>query len=537
MRRVLVAPLGHHPVIVTAAVDALARRGVNIDIVHLLTPCDPAIQLGALWLGELLSAPPLLRELPFQDANSERTSIYYLQALQEVLEEYEYGNDEVHLLLAGARKQMSALTAILAQFFAPTVKGLYHLLDRHEDDPRRHNLFTIDELQQFNDTERRQKMHPPGDDILFFDVPFPHFKDAGAVRRHLRNPDDSEGPELATDPGVEEWYRRLFQHQVPVPPLEVWLSETAHAAFMDFFSKDGNTAENFRESFRQMQYLGALRSSNGMHGTFSGQGRTFHFFKRRRTPWRPFYYTAPDPVHLGRGKVERVVICGLSVEQGNGQYSPSKEALKDTADTTPRYRLADLPSRSAVLLAPLGKAPMVVTQAVELLRRRQEYGLKIEHAELLYPGAHPGIRNLAQDLREAFRWRGGVTCGLRPITDMENVGSSEDCEQYLREAIQSIDRLRQEHSGLEVHLLLSGGRKVMAAMNLFAAQRTGLTKVWHTLLQGFDQERRIEEAWRKARSKPERHKIWFLQDPRWGPDSFDLFPVPVWPLAPADPSA
>lgn len=54
MRSVLVAPIGEHPVIITATADALARASVTIEEVHILCPAEEMIKLGAEWAQEEL---------------------------------------------------------------------------------------------------------------------------------------------------------------------------------------------------------------------------------------------------------------------------------------------------------------------------------------------------------------------------------------------------------------------------------------------------------------------------------------------------
>jgi CRISPR-associated protein (TIGR02584 family) len=122
-----------------------------------------------------------------------------------------------------------------------------------------------------------------------------------------------------------------------------------------------------------------------------------------------------------------------------------------------------------------------------------------------------------------------IPCNRRPIHGLQDVASKADCEVYLRAIAQTITELQQQSSDTEVHVLLSGGRKSMATLNLFAAQRAGLSLVWHTLVKDHKLEQRLEEELRQALSPTRRRDILFLR--QYPPENFDLFAVPVFPIA------
>jgi hypothetical protein len=528
MGSVLVAPIGDHPVVITAAADALARSGVTITQAHILCPDESLIRVGAEWAGLELNCEVHIHDLPFRDANSEMAAKQYLQRLAQVLLSCEMTGDNVHLLLAGGRKNVSVLTGIVAQFFAG-VEQLYHLLDRHEDDPLRRNLFTIDELKNMPDAVREAKMHPPAEGVHLFPLPFPRFSQPTAIRQYLYDPLAQVMPTLPCDEEAEEFYEDIFQQRTSEDLFEVWLSCTAFEQFKELWHNNRNRAEEFRKCFRQMQQPGRLKSQNGMHGTFGNKGATFHFYKRHRTVERPFYYTRPHPIHLYPEKeVRQVVVSGLSVEQANGQYDPPVKEWLSHIDLEPKYRLSDLPTvprnRRIVLLAPLGDTPMVASQAYVLLQQEAN----VIAVELLHPGEHNKNTTMARTLADDFR-KEGISCNRRPISGLRDVASTADCEIYLRAIAQTITELQQQSPDTEVHLLLSGGRKSMATLNLFAAQRAGFSLVWHTLVKDYALEQRLEEELRQASSPTKRRDILFLRQYR--PEKFALFAVPVFPSA------
>jgi len=526
MSTVLVAPLGDHPVVATAAMDALRRDGVVIDRVDLLCPDDSRIQLGEEWVELELGCRVQRHDLPFADANSETAAMQYLQKLAEVLLACEAQHDVVHLLLAGGRKNMSAMTAVLAQLFL-CVDGLYHLLDVHEADPTRRNLFTVEELNAMANGERTKCMHPPAESVRFFGVPFPRVGRVPQIQRFLLDPDCSAMPPLPLSVEVEEFYGGVFQQRSLEEVFEVRLSQTALDQFDQMWRSDRNRAETFRKCFGQMRQPGRLKSDNGMHGTFGANGVTFHFYKRRRTPERPFYYTLPNPIHTyPKKEVHQVVVCGLSVEREN-QYEPSADDHLRKADREPHCPLSGLPSapsdKPVILLAPLGETPMVATQAYALLRQFAE----VSRVVLLYPSEHTAIANAASDLKSDFN-REKVECDLRPIAGLSDVDSTQACQTYLEAVTATLSHVQRQDSEREIQLLLSGGRKSMAALNLFAAQRAGLPRVWHTLVRDPVTENRVAEELSRAASPSERRDVLFLR--RHALDSFDLFPVPVFPM-------
>jgi hypothetical protein len=523
VRSVLVAPLGDHPAIITAAVDALQRAGVAVGEVEILCPDDPVIRLGAEWIGLELDCEIRIHILPFADANSELAARQYLQALAAVLQGCEVRGALAHLLLAAGRKNMSALTGTVAQFFA-CVNKLYHLLDVHENDPLRRNLFSVEDLNQMSDSTRQQRMHPPADSINLFEVPFPRIRESTAIRDFLHDPLCKPIPPYPLDADAREFFEDVFRSDDLEPVFKVLLTRTAFSEFEKVWRTDRNRAERFRKSFRQMRQPGRLKSRLGMHGIFGVKGATFHFYKRAGTAERPFYYTRPNPIALyPKKQVKEVVVCGLSVEQGNGGYSPTAEQLLEQADREPLHPLSDLPTgaerQPAALLAPVGDTPMVASQAYVLLQQVFD----IASVNLLYPGKNPEITRSARGLADDFGAE-KVKCELISASNLTDVDSTAACHSYLKALADALTGLARNYPDHEVQLLLSGGRKTMAALNMFAAQYAGLPRVWHTLVRDARLEKRMEQELQGA-SPTRRRDILFLR--RYATDNFELFAVPV----------
>jgi len=528
MPSVLIAPLGDHPAVITAAHDALVRRGIEVSRINILCPNDPCIELGAQWIEEEVPCPvEWLPLLPFADADSDQAAFDYVSYLSAILERCEAVGDIAHILLSGGRKNTSALTAVVAQFY-PNVSALYQLLDAHEDNPLLRNLFTGEELLGMSAEERQSWLHPGEDQVAFFEVPFPRFSDGAAIRRYLTDPRGLP-PALPVEPAVEEFYAAAFRQPRVEGSFEVFLSQTALDQYRTLCETNSNSASEFKKCFEQMRHPGHLQSENGMHHVCSGRGRTFHFYKRPRTPERPFYYTLPNPIHLyPKRPVDRVVVCGLSVEIER-HYNISDAQHLETAQLEPVASLRDLPHPSrhqpAVLLASLGGHPMVASQAYTLLRARE--GLDIRSVALMYPADHPGIAAEATRMRGYFLAE-GVDCRLKPIGNLVDTNTTEACRQYLESAAQVLVEVEEQFPDHALQFLVSGGRKSMAALNLFAAQHVGLHVVWHTLVRDPRLERRLtDELEREHRVAPRREILFLRQHPI---DEFTLVRIPVFPI-------
>ncbi len=538
-KNILIATLGDHPAVVTGMVKALRElEGIQIDTLHILHPEDPTRHIGAKGffqiddhLGELCNVHS--EPLPFADANSYEASLQFLRALANILELYDNPDQyHVYLSLAGGRKNMSALMAVTTQFF-PAVRGLYHLLDRREG--RHDSVFpSIEEMEPwFSEEEIRRAMDPPLEHLNLIRIPYPGaFAQAHQLRKFLKDPTDA--PPIPLSPEAEQFFRRIFDPKARGQLLEVWLSKTAYEQYQRWKKQGSHYAGEFLTCFKQMRNPYALK--NKARGTFG----EFHFYKRRRTRERPFYYTRPNPIHLYPQKpVEQVIICGLSVEQGNGQYDHPAEEWIQRDDRQPYKRLSELYPRERILLVPLGKSPMVVTQTYVLLQESEREGRpRIPIVAVIYPEQSPPIGNAVHMLRRQFK-RCKVEFKAFPIKGIADVDSTEACEQYIRSLLSAIYDLRTEHFNLPIALSLSGGRKGMAALTLFAAQRAGIERLYHTLITDVELEERVEEetTLQKLEELPTdeaRSQHLFLKAYEREREAFALFSIPVIPLIEED---
>ena len=142
------------------------------------------------------------------------------------------------------------------------------------------------------------------------------------------------------------------------------------------------------------------------------------------------------------------------------------------------------------------------------------------------------FRNGVRLLKTAFR---GKECAITSIEieNIQDVASIDDCSVYLERLTSVITEAREDNPDKNIHLLLSGGRKGMAALTLFAAQQANIEAVYHTLITDADLEEKIEkettliELQKLTRSQQVQRL--FLDD--YDQSKFELVRVPVIPIS------
>jgi CRISPR-associated Csx14 family protein len=535
---VLIAALGDHPAVITAAMTAMEKvAGIPIHHLHVLHPQDTGKYIGregfnliTRHLQERCQVFPV--PLPFADANSTAASIQFLQILAAILERY---HDEqmhhIYLLLAGGRKNMAALMALVSQFF-PAVRGIYHILDRDEDS-RNPAFPSIEQIElEMNEAQVRAALDPPLERLNLISIPYPGaFASSVELRRRLKSLDagkELESVELTLD--AEYFFQKVFQPLSNTHRLDVWLSQRAYEQYQAWFVSGNNHAKEFLTCFEHMRDPFVLKERE--KGTFG----EYRFFKRRRTTERPLFYTEPNSIDLyPERSVEQVIVCALSVEQGNGQYEPTANEILANLDRVPSVRLSDLNRRDLTLIVPLGKSPMIATQTYTLLTQSVTEGRpRIPTVALVYPERNPVIANGARLLKRQFERR-GVSIEDQPIRCLRDLDSREACEIYLRELLGAIRTLQDKHPDRQIALSLSGGRKGMSALTYFAAQYAGVERVYHTLISDLNLERRMETEMtlREIEGLPTdeaKARRLFLDE--YERTKFELISIPIIPFTP-----
>ena len=189
----------------------------------------------------------------------------------------------------------------------------------------------------------------------------------------------------------------------------------------------------------------------------------------------------------------------------------------------------------SILIAPLGKSPMVITQTFKLLSKNE--GVNIQKVIVVHP-KNAEIRNGVKALEDAFKKKLNLKPGSNffqavQIQEITDVASDSDCRIYLKKLVSVIKDAKTEHPDKSIHLSLSGGRKGMAALTLFAAQEANIDAVYHTLITDTCLEEKIEkettlDELNKLPSDDQSRRL-FLDD--YDPSKFELFRVPVVPIS------
>ncbi len=559
MEHILIASLGESPVVVTAMYNLLTEQQqlpiTRLVVLHTQGQ-DELIPLALDLIRESLpnecrvdSELLLLEDAEgtiAKDADTEKASYAFLHTLYRLLDNAQKDGDSVYLSLAGGRKNMSALMAILVPLF-PCVKNLYHLIDRDENSPHRYHFKTIEDIVRRPEDERLAYLNPAPDRLRLVEIPYGERQQVSTELRVLlftiseeeldelwdRDPQQAERIEL---------YRRVTQEQAVTPVLQIRLTESVRDEYEKMRHRDHFRSRRFTTCFEQMKNPYRLRDK--LHGSGFNRGSlSFHFYRRNDTAERPFFHTEPQGIHFfPKAKVETVIVSGLAIERDNGSYEPPGEVLLrkfDPAEPTvpleailPAGASAESVSmEESALIVPLGNRPMVATQLYTLLTYQ---GSNIRKVVLVYPANSQEINNGVDLIQKAFEDEGKeVSCLPVKVQGYKDIDSKDACIAYEKALEDAIDAVRKNY---HIELALSGGRKGMAALAMFVAQRKGIRYVYHTLITDkqlsdqVEQETEIEDL-RSPINEPHRNNRLFLREYEGnGPyTKFVLFKVPVLP--------
>ncbi len=496
MANVLIATLGESPIVISAMAAKLRESGVQLDQVEVLYPQGDAklIGYGYIMLQDALEA--MLGqgrvggvELPFEDPNSYEHSLTFLRIVSGLLSTHQDMGDNVYLAISGGRKNMAALLSVMAQFF-PCIRALLHILDRNEDDRLKHHFFSLEDLVMLSPAEQMARMQPPAEDFDLVNIPFKVLADAAELRKVLGQADQGGDLSARLSPAAETFYRQVFGEQ-PAKRLRVRFTQSAFDQLSKWLN-EGSTHATILANYIDLMH-DPNRILGHLHGTFRKDDRLYHFCKLGRTAERPLLYTIPNPIDAYPEKrVDDVIVCGISVENASGKYVPDIDYWLNKADFKPVNDEQDLPKRECILIAPLGESPMVVTQAYALLQDRDGENLKINSVVLPYFVDNGLIRAGAEILEQVFR-RKKITLDMQPI-GLGDLRNEADCAAYLQALCELIENQKQIHSECDIALLIAGGRKGMSALGLLAAQMTGVSRVYHTLVTDEARDRRIMDG-------------------------------------------
>ncbi len=554
MENILIASLGDSPIVVTAMYDLLTRQeDIEINKVMVLHPYG-YISLAFDYIKEALNekCEVISEPLPFEDANSKEDSFAFLRTLYRLLNDAQENGQTVYLSLAGGRKNMSALMALLVPLF-PCVKGLYHVIDKDETSHRYH-FKSIEEILDLSDDDRLSYFSFDDDQLKrlnLIEIPYGKQQQVSEGLRSLLFTITEEELDKLWDKDPQqaemvETYRRITQKPTSAPMLQIRLTERVKDEYERMRQQNQFRARRFTACFEQMN--NPYRLKDKIHGSGFNRGSlSFHFYKRNDTAERPFYHTEPQGIHFfPKAKVETVIISGLAIERDNGSYEPTGDELLqefDPAEATvpleeilPAGASAESTSmEESALIVPLGNTPMLATQLYTLLTYQ---GSTIRKVVLLYPANSQEIKNGADLLEKVFEDVGKeVSCLRVVVPGYADIDSKEACLAFERTLEDAIDAIRKQHPNYQIELALSGGRKGMAALAMFVAQRKGIRYLYHTLITDkqlrdkVEKETTIDELRPTKVSKQVRNNRLFLREYEGnGPyTKFVLFKVPVLP--------
>jgi len=315
--------------------------------------------------------------------------------------------------------------------------------------------------------------------------------------------------------------------------------------FMELLEQNPAYAQAVYEGLMQMSITATLRNQESKSKSYKckygkSSSVVLHYFTGLKVPIRPVFCTLPKDIYTNPDdEVKSVVICSLEFESADGYRSLKEISQAHAFSIGERVGFNVLPPvpspAESVLIVPLGKFPMVATQLYTLLTEQEKH--TIHEVVLIYPQRAIEIDNGAELIEEALHREYNVSCRLVGIPNLEDITDEDACREYQARLEGEIERVRQEYPHCKIDLALSGGRKGMTAMTIFAAQKKHIPYVYHTLIterltEQIDRETTVEDLKDTHLSLQERYDRLFLHAYRAeGPNpyaDFVLFRVPVF---------
>ncbi len=533
---VLIASLGDSPAIITAMYDRLTQREPRLTIDQVKILCRGGIVVLRAYdlVEKYFPDKQKLRceQLPFVVANSWSRACMFLQKLCIMLDQHQEKKDRVYLSLAGGRKSMAALMAWVMPYFS-CIQGLYHIVSTEKED-----FPSVYKIEDMPAAKRSLEMHPHLDTLSLVDIRFEGEHLTGEVLLAKLNSasqrDFEKAEALITG-------QTIFQKE---DMLEVKVTPRVIEQFDALCQENTETAWIVRNRLLEMSQVVTLPDNKDQLESYAYKFPHFrcvilHTFSGLSVPIRVVLYTSPTDIYAEPDEpIERVVICSLEREDGYTTLKERAPKLESTArETFSVDTLTSVPAPAeSVLIVPLGTSPMVATQLYTLLK---EVELRtIREVVLIYPQNAATIVNGAEMIKKALRVENkNVRCTLVGIEGLADIRNADDCRTYQEALEQEIERVKDEYDGIKIDLALSGGRKGMTAMTIFAAQKHQIRYVYHTLItekmsEKIEDETTYEELNDAGLSRDERLKRLFLRAYTVeGPDpyaNFVLFRVPVF---------
>src|SRR2546429_5983652 len=262
MGKVLIATLGESPIVVTAMHGLLKKeKELVIDKVVVLQPEGGMIPLAFELIREALQdrCEVIAEPLGFEDADNETNSFSFLHTLYRLLNDAQKSENKVYLSLAGGRKNMSALMAILVPLF-PCVEGLYHVIDPDEG-TRRYHFKSVEDIFDLPDDERLSYFLLTDDQLerlKLVEIPYGEQQQVSEeYRSRLFTITEEDLDELwnkdPTQAEIVEAYRHITQQPTFAPVLKIKLTVSVKKAYQLMLHDNAPQALRFARCFAQMK--------------------------------------------------------------------------------------------------------------------------------------------------------------------------------------------------------------------------------------------------------------------------------------------
>jgi CRISPR-associated Csx14 family protein len=535
---VLIASLGDSPVVVTSMFDLLQKENKGIDRLEVFYPEESLALIGyedLIYKSLQQKCEVDSVSLKSEDISGQDAVYEFLHELYQKLDEHQKNEDAVYLSLAGGRKSMAALMALLAPLFT-CVKKLYHILDK--DEGKKGHFLTTRQLCDESAANQQRLLFPPHERVHLLSIPY-------GEKQHLSGEVRSLLHTTITDEQLEELWERdagqaeavkTYKDGIPGEMMSVELTKEVAEQYRKMLRSGGIHGKRFGICFYQMRFED-YRIRNAHLDPYRYKGRTFHYYKRPHTDERPVFH-----IETTEGKVKKVVVSALPIEvQGRTPAYPRLEDLVKKLKfplETEKLEDEDIPeeegageAKEHILLIPLATSPMVATQLYQLYIDR---GYEV-HSVILVHTQHKDVRASVEIARDAFKGA-NVTCEAVPLEGWDDIDTPEACAAYQTLLEQTIRETQQQNPSCQIELTISGGRKGMAALATFAAQRQCIRHVVHTVIHErlndkVIEETTVEELKRLVRTnnKKKRDDRLFLRAYKDDKDAFVLFKIPVIP--------
>jgi CRISPR-associated Csx14 family protein len=542
---ILIASLGDSPAVISSMYDQLTKEeNLSIDQVVVLCPKDDkdedikhAYELVQKAFSRLIAEERLMCEwLQFQDANSWEHCCTFLKDLYVLLCHHQREGNTVYLSLAGGRKSMSALMAWVVPFFS-CIGGLYHIIDKEVSSFR-----PVSKITGLTGKQFERVMHPSCEQVKLVDIPFEREEQLSwDMRRKLTSASPSELIKGEYEVVEAQIVGRIATRGEESLVLKVQVTEEAKQQFellKNQYPETGRLVRNGLLTLSDMSVLlDELQEAASVKLDGSRKAKVLRYFKGLGLSVRPVFYTEPhDLAKYPDKEINKVVICALEQEEG-GTYK-SLQKVKASKDSSAASDLLPPPERAeSVLIVPLGIAPMMATQLYTLLKEREQRTIRA--LVLIYPQSQQilnGVKIIERILPHEVHFE------KAEVEDYKDIDSREACSAFQRVLEKKIEWARDKYHGCKIDVALSGGRKGMTAMTIFAAQRKNIPFVYHTLIADDDLSEEIEKATtieklNEASLTEEQLKARLFLDEYSSPDEqpyryscFKLFRVPVFPI-------